>query len=398
MAIFRLPTGSTYYAAIWGFDGTRWNGSAMVATNAIANIDWETGMVPLVSLSTSSSSATGVFTFAAPALPAGFYFLTIHTINTFEPAANAIASMKFAWNGLAEVQELPAAAAGASGGVSILDANLTVGANLKAILGTLLTETAGYLAAGFKKFFNVGSPTGTLNSLPGATPGVAGGVPVTLSNGLVAADVRNVFAHMVGDPGIGNTVYFPTLPYGYAGGPPLTDGDGKVSATVAIGEIDASDFTGAFSASVLANAPRTGMVLSASSLARGPEASLADEDIQATVFKGGSPRLCAMVYLNGTAITQADVSTITYTIYELGSRPDDRTAITGHMDVSLSAADVIYDSLQTDAQASKFNYAHQVPVSVHPAYATAGKSYQVEYKVQPTSGQVIIVRFQVSCI
>ncbi len=106
MAIFRLPTGSTYYAAIWGFDGTRWNGSAMVATSAIANIDWETGMVPLVSLSTSSSSATGMFTFTAPALSAGFYFLTIHTINTFESAANAIASMKFAWNGLAEVQEL----------------------------------------------------------------------------------------------------------------------------------------------------------------------------------------------------------------------------------------------------------------------------------------------------
>ncbi len=271
-------------------------------------------------------------------------------------------------------------------------------ANLKAILGTLLTETAGYLAAGFKKFFNVGSPTGTLNSLPGATPGVAGGVPVTLSNGLVAADVRNVFAHTIGDPGIGNTVYFPTLPYGYAGGPPLTDGDGKVSATVAIGEIDASDFTGAFSASVLANAPRTGMVLSASSLARGPEASLADEDIQAQVFRSGSPRLTARVYYNGADIKQADVSTITYTVYELGSRPDDRTAITGHTDVSLSAADVIYNSLQTDAQASKYNFAAEPDISIYPAFTVAGKTYQVECKVQPVSGQVIIVRFQVSCI
>ncbi|WP_321377091.1 hypothetical protein [Trichococcus shcherbakoviae] len=120
MAIFALPAGSTYYAAIWGFDGTRWNGSAMVAPSAIANIDWETGMVPLVSLSTSSSSATGMFTFTAPALPAGFYFLTIHTINTFEVESNAIASMKLAWNGVAEVQELPAAAAGASGGVLIV--------------------------------------------------------------------------------------------------------------------------------------------------------------------------------------------------------------------------------------------------------------------------------------
>ena len=127
MAIFALPAGSTYYAAIWGFDGTRWNGSAMVAPSAIANIDWETGMVPLVSLSTSSSSATGMFTFTAPAtLPAGFYFLTIHTANTFESAVNALATMKLAWNGSAEVQELPAAAAGASGGVSLVGSAVTL--------------------------------------------------------------------------------------------------------------------------------------------------------------------------------------------------------------------------------------------------------------------------------
>ncbi len=176
-----------------------------------------------------------------------------------------------------------------------------------------------------------------------------------------------------------------------------TNLDAKVS-TIGDGLTDASDFTGVFSASVLANAPRTGMVLSASSLARGPEASLTDEDIVATVFKGGSPRLCALVYLNGSPITQADVSTITYTVYELGSRPDDRTAITGHTDVSLSAANVIYDSLQTDAQASKFNFAHQVPVSVHSAFTTAGRSYQVEYLITPTVGEVVIARFSISCI
>ena len=56
---------------------------------------------------------------------------------------------------------------------------------------------------------------------------------------------------------------------------------------------DAGSFTGAFPASVLANAPRTGMVLSATSLARGPEAALTDADIPITVFKNGSPRLTA---------------------------------------------------------------------------------------------------------
>src|SRR4029077_10502141 len=36
-----------------------------------------------------------------------------------------------------------------------------VKANLAQILGTALTETAGLLAGGFKKFFNVASPTMT---------------------------------------------------------------------------------------------------------------------------------------------------------------------------------------------------------------------------------------------
>lgn len=54
-----------------------------------------------------------------------------------------------------------------------------VKANLVQILGTALTETAGLLAGGFKKFFNVATPTGTLNSIPDAVPDAAGGLPVT---------------------------------------------------------------------------------------------------------------------------------------------------------------------------------------------------------------------------
>lgn len=38
--------------------------------------------------------------------------------------------------------------------------------DLVSILGTALTETAGYLAAGFKKLFNVAIPTATLDNLP----------------------------------------------------------------------------------------------------------------------------------------------------------------------------------------------------------------------------------------
>lgn len=41
----------------------------------------------------------------------------------------------------------------------------TVSANLTQILGTALTETAGNLAAGFKKWFNVNAPTSTMNEI-----------------------------------------------------------------------------------------------------------------------------------------------------------------------------------------------------------------------------------------
>jgi hypothetical protein len=78
---------------------------------------------------------------------------------------------------------LPNAAAEASGGLATLSAAQSSGgavpSNLRQILGTALTETAGLLAAGFKKFFNVATPTGTLNSLPDAVPAASGGLPTT---------------------------------------------------------------------------------------------------------------------------------------------------------------------------------------------------------------------------
>ena len=46
-----------------------------------------------------------------------------------------------------------------------VDSGGVVKANLAQILGTALTETAGYIAAGFKKFFNVSAPVSTLNGV-----------------------------------------------------------------------------------------------------------------------------------------------------------------------------------------------------------------------------------------
>ncbi len=53
---------------------------------------------------------------------------------------------------------------------SVGSVTATVAANLVSILGSAITGTAAQLAAAFSWFFNVASPTGTVNSLPDASP------------------------------------------------------------------------------------------------------------------------------------------------------------------------------------------------------------------------------------
>lgn len=57
-----------------------------------------------------------------------------------------------------------------------------VKANLAQILGTALTETAGQIAAAFKKFFDKATPTGTINSIPDAVAGATGGLFIAGTN------------------------------------------------------------------------------------------------------------------------------------------------------------------------------------------------------------------------
>ena len=81
-----------------------------------------------------------------------------------------------------------------------------VKSSLVQILGTALTETAGQIAAAFKKFFNVATPTGTVNSIPDAVAGATNGLaivgsvmgksPATLAStdvtGNLPADVQTI--------------------------------------------------------------------------------------------------------------------------------------------------------------------------------------------------------------
>ena len=89
----------------------------------------------------------------------------------------------YTWNGTAVATPAtagyPAVTNKVGSGTGELDlASGVIKANLAQILGTALTETATYLAAGFKKFFNVATPTGTVNSIPDAVAGATNGISI----------------------------------------------------------------------------------------------------------------------------------------------------------------------------------------------------------------------------
>ena len=127
-------------------------------------------------------------------------------------------------------------------------------------------------------------------------------------------------------------------------------------------------------------------------------------DIFGSAFKNGSVTLLARIVGNDAdPVTTADISSIEYSIYLLDDQnPDLRTAVEGHEDATLTVADVLFDSLQTDAlwtaDATGYNFRHTPDVSSYPAFAVAGRRYLVEYRLSPTLGQIIIVRFRINVI
>lgn len=160
----------------------------------------------------------------------------------------------------------------------------------------------------------------------------------------------------------------------------IADTTGKVAATIAAGD----------------NADKSGYSIDGTSGGVGATASVALEDIYATAFKNGAVTLYARVYKNGADIHRADLSTIVYSVYLLdGGDPDERTAVEGRTNVSLAVSGVIFDTLQSDLEASDYNFKHTVPVGTTPAFTIAGRDYLVEYILTPTAGEIIIVRFRI---
>ena len=127
-------------------------------------------------------------------------------------------------------------------------------------------------------------------------------------------------------------------------------------------------------------------------------------EVYATVFKNGSATMLARVVgADAQPIVQADIASATYSVFLLdGDDPDSRTAVTGQTDVSLTVADIIFDTLQTDdlwtVDDIGYNFRHVLDVSAEEAFAVAGRMYLVEYRLTPVVGQIIVMRFRVNVI
>jgi hypothetical protein len=380
MSIFNLTENSTYYAEIWGFDGTRWNGAAMVAPSTIASADWAAGMAALVELSSSDSSHIGVYAFTAPtALPAGGYLLAVHSTNSFEAIANAVALSEFIWSGSAEAKnsrEVVEAAAvnavkigGAQQTAKDFGAvapdnkpNVDANGNMRAVDSS--GNSIAPAATALSNATWTDSRAGYLDALNGIAANIASAVWSATSRTLSAFGVDVTLAanqHVIVDSGVVTSVTDP----------------------VTVGT----------------NNDKSGYSFDGVSLATATEASVDIKDIPFNAFRDASATLYAHVYNNGNDIQRADVSSLVYSIYLLDeSDKNARTAVEGHSNASLVVANVISDTVQTDGVETGYNFKHTPLVADHPAFTIAGRHYLVEYVITLTTNEPILVRFKVNVL
>jgi hypothetical protein len=116
----------------------------------------------------------------------------------------------------------------------------------------------------------------------------------------------------------------------------------------------------------------------------------------------GSPcLLMRIVDAAGEAITASLISTITYSLYQ---RSDSDLSLNNHVDGhyqrSLTVADVVLSSLQTDylwddADDTGYNFRHQLDIATYEALSNYGTRYDLVYSFAPASGQKFPARYQV---
>ena len=127
-------------------------------------------------------------------------------------------------------------------------------------------------------------------------------------------------------------------------------------------------------------------------------------DIYGTAFKNGSVTLLArIVGAQGGYVLPTDINSAQYTVYLLDDQnADNRTPVADHSGVSISLAEVLFTTLQTDpmwtVDTTGYNFRHVLDISVHPAFTIADRRYLIEYQLTSATGQVILIRFRINVI
>lgn len=108
---------------------------------------------------------------------------------------------------------------------------------------------------------------------------------------------------------------------------------------------------------------------------------------------GGATLLARVQGWNAIDIVQSDISSIQYAVTD---RTSGASVIAA---TSLTVADVVFNTLQTDARwsvdAEGYNFRHTVPASALP---TGDHVYRVEYKFTPAAGEVFFLAFDITAL
>ena len=139
-------SGLTVTALILGQNrATRWNGSALVAWDAIADADWATGMVTMTEEVTSDASGTGTYVgdFPAGITDAGEYPVEMYSGAAPTPGQRAIGIQTVPWDGTAAAMASTHDAAAVKAAIEAGGSSIAL---IKAVTDALTAAAAAKLA------------------------------------------------------------------------------------------------------------------------------------------------------------------------------------------------------------------------------------------------------------
>ena len=127
-------------------------------------------------------------------------------------------------------------------------------------------------------------------------------------------------------------------------------------------------------------------------------------EIYGIVFQKASATLLARVLgADGNPITPSQITAARYSVALVDDEdPTLLSPIPGHWEVALTPSTIIFATVQKDAlwsvDETGYNFRHILDVTHAPAFPEAQRTYRVEYRLTPQTGQEIVVRFRLRAI